>query len=73
MHAIKCLGEIYKVDIEGMLPFSTLFNNISQCENMINTTPSSPEALSKAYGVIFNCLGTRAVYLDLAADYSTNF
>ena len=26
---------------------------------------------SKAYGVIFNCLGTRAVYLDLAADYST--
>ena len=27
---------------------------------------------SKAYGVIFNCLGTRAVYLDLAADYSTD-
>ena len=26
---------------------------------------------SKAYGVIFNCLETRAVYLDLAADYST--
>ena len=25
----------------------------------------------KAYGVIFNCLGTRAVYLDLTADYST--
>ena len=25
----------------------------------------------KAYGVIFNCLGARAVYLDLAADYST--
>lgn len=25
----------------------------------------------KAYGVIFNCLGTRAVYVDLAADYST--
>ena len=27
---------------------------------------------SKAYGVIFNCLGTRAVYLDLAADYSAD-
>ena len=27
---------------------------------------------SKAYGVIFNCLRTRAVYLDLAADYSTD-
>ena len=26
---------------------------------------------SKAYGVIFNCIGTRAVYLDLAPDYST--
>jgi len=25
----------------------------------------------KAYGVIFDCLGTRAVYLDLTADYST--
>ncbi|XP_066016122.1 uncharacterized protein [Pocillopora verrucosa] len=25
----------------------------------------------KAYGVIFNCIGTRAVYLDLAPDYST--
>lgn len=24
-----------------------------------------------AYGVIFNCIGTRAVYLDLAPDYST--
>ena len=27
---------------------------------------------SKTYGVIFNCLGTRAVYLDIAADYSTD-
>lgn len=26
---------------------------------------------SKAYGVIFNYIGTRAVYLDLAPDYST--
>ena len=26
---------------------------------------------SKAHGVIFNCIGTRAVYLDLAPDYST--
>lgn len=25
----------------------------------------------KMYGVIFNCLGTRAVHIDLAADYST--
>lgn len=24
------------------------------------------------YGVIFNCLITRAVHVDLAADYSTN-
>lgn len=24
------------------------------------------------YGVIFNCLSTRAVHVDLAADYSTN-
>ena len=28
--------------------------------------------ISKAYGVIFNSLGTRAVYLSLAADYSTD-
>ena len=40
---VKGLGEIYKVDIESSLPFGTLFNNISQCENMINTAPSSPE------------------------------
>ena len=26
----------------------------------------------KAYGVIFNCLGTRAVYIYLSADYSRN-
>ena len=25
----------------------------------------------KTYGVIFNCLATRAVHIDLAADYST--
>lgn len=25
----------------------------------------------KAYGVIFNCLGTRAVHVELAPDYST--
>lgn len=24
------------------------------------------------YGVIFNCLSTRAVHVDLAADYSTD-
>lgn len=24
------------------------------------------------YGVIFNCLSTRVVHVDLAADYSTN-
>lgn len=24
------------------------------------------------YGVIYNCLSTRAVHVDLAADYSTN-
>ena len=26
---------------------------------------------SKAYGVIFNFIGTRVVYLDLVPDYST--
>ncbi|XP_068735648.1 uncharacterized protein [Montipora capricornis] len=26
---------------------------------------------SKAYGVIFNCIGTRAAYLDLAPEYNT--
>ncbi|KAJ8033541.1 hypothetical protein HOLleu_23814 [Holothuria leucospilota] len=29
-------------------------------------------ARGKAYGVIFNCLVTRAVYLDVAADYGTD-
>ncbi|KAJ8032137.1 hypothetical protein HOLleu_25575 [Holothuria leucospilota] len=29
-------------------------------------------ARGKAYGVIFNCLVTRAVYLDVAADYRTD-
>ena len=28
-------------------------------------------AVGKAYGVIFTCLATRAVYVDLAPDYST--
>ena len=27
--------------------------------------------IGKAYGVIFNCLGTRAVHVDIAPDYST--
>ena len=27
--------------------------------------------IAKTYGVIFNCLATRAVHVDLAADYST--
>ena len=26
----------------------------------------------KTHGVMFNCSGTRAVYLDIAADYSTD-
>ena len=26
----------------------------------------------KAYGVIFNCLGTRAVHIDISPDYSTD-
>lgn len=25
----------------------------------------------KAYGIIFNCLGTRAVHIDISSDYST--
>ena len=43
MHTVEGFGKIYKVDIESSLLFSTLFNNISQRENMIDTTPSSPE------------------------------
>ena len=43
MHTVESLGKIYKVHIERSLPFSTMFNNISQCENMINTTPFSSE------------------------------
>ena len=42
-HAVERLGKIYKVHIERSLSFGTLFNNISQRENMINTSPSSPE------------------------------
>ena len=26
----------------------------------------------KAYGVLFNCMGTRAVHVDVAANYSTD-
>ena len=29
------------------------------------------QTIGKAYGVIFNCLGTRTVHVDLAPDYST--
>ena len=29
------------------------------------------QTIGKAYGVILNCLGTRAVHADLAPDYST--
>ena len=43
MHTVEGLGKIYKVHIESSLPFGTLFSNISQLENMIDTTPSSPE------------------------------
>ena len=28
--------------------------------------------IGKAYGIIFNCLGTRAVHIDLAPNYSTD-
>lgn len=28
-------------------------------------------SVGKAYGVIFNCLGTRAAHVDIAPDYST--
>ena len=31
----------------------------------------SGQVMGKAYGVIFNFIGTRAVYLDLVPDYST--
>lgn len=28
--------------------------------------------ICKAYGIIFNCISTRAVYLDLIYEYNTN-
>ena len=43
VHTVEGLGKIYKVHIESSLSFGTLFNSISQCEDMIDTTPSSPE------------------------------
>ena len=43
MRTIESFGKIYKVHIESSLPFCTPFNNISQRENMIDTSPYSPE------------------------------
>ena len=37
------LWQNLQTHIERLLPFGTLFNNISQRENMIDTSPSSPE------------------------------
>jgi len=28
------------------------------------------QTTGKAYGIIFNCLGTRAVHIDISPDYS---
>ena len=43
MHTVEGFVKLYKVHIENSLPFGTLFNNISQREDVIDTTPSSPE------------------------------
>ena len=40
MYTVEGLGKIYKVHRESSLPFGTLFDNISQQENMIVATPS---------------------------------
>ena len=43
MHAVQGLGKIYNVHIESSLPFGTLFNYISRCENLMDKTASCPE------------------------------
>ena len=44
MNAIKCLFKTHKVDIKFSLPFCTLFDDISEGEDLIDTTLSFPKS-----------------------------
>ena len=65
----QMMGNLPKERLKPAPPwYSTsidLFGPFTICDAVKKRTTS------KAYGVIFNCIGTRAVYLDLAPDYST--
>ena len=65
----QVMGNLPKERLKPATPwYSTsidLFGPFTICDAVKKRTTS------KAYGVIFNCIGTRAVYLDLGLDYST--
>ena len=44
MNAINCFLKIHKVDIKFSLPFCTLFDAVSESEDMIDTTLSFPKS-----------------------------
>ena len=64
----QVMGNLPKERLKPAPPwYSTsidLFGPFTICDAVKKRTTS------KAYGVIFNCIGTRAVYFDLAPDYS---
>ena len=44
MNAIKCFFKIHKVDRKFSLPFCTLFDDVSESEDLIDTTLSFPKS-----------------------------
>ena len=44
MNTIKSLFKIHKVDIKFSLPFYALFDNVSESEDLIDTTISFPKS-----------------------------
>ena len=54
MNAIKCFFKIHKVDIKFSLPFCALFDDVSESEDLIDTTLSFPKSLLFSQSAINN-------------------
>ena len=67
--ASQCMGELPKERLEPSPPFLNvsldLFGPFVVCDTV------KRRVKRKVYGVIFNCMATRAVYLDVAEGYDT--
>ena len=74
----KNLDKRLNEQIMGKLPVDTLRSSPTWTCNAVDLFEPikirdevKKRTTGKTYGVILNCLGSRAVHVDLAADYST--